>query len=202
VFDDPSAGSQYRALTNTILGMLTSSTVGFILSKWLRGKWRITDLQTTIIAGGVAMAGAHSIIVPEWGALIVGAVAGTISMFSLIVIQPFLVTWCKLNDVRNTFSTFFLPAMLCWAAGTAAYGIYVDPSKGYRSFGGQRLSDLFSHTDMAIRNFGAWIISLCIGCGSGLISGLVINGLKKVIPPPSGQERLSDEAGFRVGYGF
>jgi ammonium transporter Rh len=200
VLDGPFAGQQYRSLMNTISSEMGSAAAGFALSQIFRGKFRIPDLLRTVIAGGVAMSSAHNIIIQPWAAFIIGGISGVLCQVSLYWAQPFLLRVVRCNDVSHVFSTFFLPSALSALTGMIALGIYVDGDEADpTNFGGQPYAALFDRQETAIRNFGAWMLSIMFGLTAGLICGIFVNAIKKLSPPPAGNERLTDDIGWRVG---
>lgn len=82
--------NQYRTVINTLLAMTASCFTTFALTKMLRDKFAMVDIQNASLAGGVAVGAAADMFIHGYGALLVGMIAGTISTLGYIYLTPFL----------------------------------------------------------------------------------------------------------------
>ena len=85
-----SGDSQHRVIINTVLSLTNSCLTSFILSKLLRKekKFNMIDIQNATLAGGVAVGSSADLVIAPYGALIIGFIAGCVSIFGYIYIQP------------------------------------------------------------------------------------------------------------------
>jgi len=195
----PNNGSQYRALENTVMSLVGATVVGFALTRIHNGKLKWTELHTCIIAGGIAMGSAHSIVVDAWTALLIGACAAIWAFIHLTWVQPFIQEAFKLRDVRNVWSTFVMPAFFACCVGFIVTLSQVDSAHAEREHRfGQRLRDLFTRHPITLRNVGAFFCSVGLATLGGAIVGLFINGMKETFPHLEPDERLTDHAYFHI----
>ncbi|KAF0975648.1 hypothetical protein FDP41_005642 [Naegleria fowleri] len=165
---------QFRAQMATIIAMTGSCCAHFALSRAIRGKFAMRDVQRASLAGGIAMASCHSILVSPGGALTIGVVAGCLSGFSAIFIAP-LLKWIKLHDSCDIHSTHGIVGIYGGIVSIIAVGNQnANPSN---LIYGQTVSDLF-----AIKNLTQWgyqacclIISLALSISGGAFYGFIYN---------------------------
>eukprot|EP00042_Codosiga_hollandica_P031569 m.193011 g.193011 ORF g.193011 m.193011 type:complete len:494 (-) comp53675_c0_seq1:167-1648(-) len=75
------AAYQHRTLVNTILAMMSSAVCAFFVSWKVRGQhFDAVDIQNATLAGGVAIGTIANMDIAPFAALIVGGMAGTISV--------------------------------------------------------------------------------------------------------------------------
>jgi ammonium transporter Rh len=72
---------------NTILALCGATLATYAFSTFIRGKIEICDIANASLAGGVAIGASVANVTPGWSMLI-GAVAGAISVIGYTVIQP------------------------------------------------------------------------------------------------------------------
>ena len=72
---------------NTILALCGATLATYAFSTFIRGKIEICDIANASLAGGVAIGASVAYVTPGWSMLI-GAVAGAISVIGYTVIQP------------------------------------------------------------------------------------------------------------------
>ena len=77
------AGPQeHRVVLNTVFSLTNSCIAAFIFSKVMRGshKFDMVDIQNATLAGGVAVGSSADLVIEPYGALIIGFVAGGLSV--------------------------------------------------------------------------------------------------------------------------
>ena len=72
---------------NTILALCGATLATYAFSTFIRGKIEISDIANASLAGGVSIGASVAFVTPGWSMLI-GAVAGAISVIGYTVIQP------------------------------------------------------------------------------------------------------------------
>lgn len=92
----PQAGSNpaaaQRAVINTLLALSGSALSAFAWTKYYRveQKFSMVDIQNASIAGGVAVGAIADLMVYPVGAVILGTVAGWLSVYGFTQVSPFL----------------------------------------------------------------------------------------------------------------
>jgi len=170
-----SGNSQHRVVINTVLSLTGSCLVTFLISKQFRGKLSMVDIQNATLAGGVAVGSSADLVILPYGALIIGVVAGIVSTFGYIYLQPWLEKKIKLHDTCGVNNLHGLPGIIggisgAISAGTASVAKYGDsievifPARaGERSAGGQAGFQL-----------AALSTTLGIALVGGLLTGAII----------------------------
>jgi len=94
------ASSQHRVVVNTVLSLSASCVCCFAASAFFRHghKLDMVDIQNATLAGGVAVGSSSDLVIEPWGALLIGATAGTWSVIGYVYIQPFLLKTIGLHD--------------------------------------------------------------------------------------------------------
>jgi ammonium transporter Rh len=72
---------------NTVLALCGATLATYASSTLIRGKIEISDISNASLAGGVAIGASVANITPGWSMLI-GAVAGAISVIGYAIVQP------------------------------------------------------------------------------------------------------------------
>ena len=73
--------------TNTILALCGATLATYALSTLIRGKIDVSDIANASLAGGVAIGASVANVTPGWS-MIIGSIAGAISVIGYTVIQP------------------------------------------------------------------------------------------------------------------
>jgi ammonium transporter Rh len=73
--------------TNTILALCGATLATYALSTYIRGKIDVSDIANASLAGGVAIGASVANVTPGWS-MIIGSIAGAISVFGFAFIQP------------------------------------------------------------------------------------------------------------------
>ncbi len=72
---------------NTVMALCGATIATYVFSILIRGKIEIGDIANASLAGGVAIGAAVANVTPGW-AVLIGTVAGTISVVGYTIIQP------------------------------------------------------------------------------------------------------------------
>ncbi|CAH1797861.1 unnamed protein product, partial [Owenia fusiformis] len=89
---------QHRAVINTYLALASCCVVSFAISAVLseESKFDMVHIQNSTLAGGVAVGTCADMMIEPFGALVIGAVAGTLSVVGYKYITPFLANKLKI----------------------------------------------------------------------------------------------------------
>ena len=127
--------SQHRVVINTVYALVSSCIFSFIFSGLLRekGKFSMADIQNATLAGGVAVGTSSDLIIKPFGALVIGAIGGFISVFGYSKIQ----SWLEKKGIHDTCGVNNLhgmPGIIGALAGafavyTVDYTYYPDPNR-------------------------------------------------------------------------
>jgi ammonium transporter Rh len=173
---------QHRVAINTVLSLSACCVSAFIWSALMREgkKFDMVDIQNATLAGGVAVGSSADLVIQPWGAIVIGLIAGFLSVFGYVHIGPFLEKKIGLYDTCGINNLHGMPGLMggiggaiCAAsAGSEAYGTSIgavfgarasveDGGKG-RTAGGQGAHQMF-----------ALLATFCIAITGGLIAGFV-----------------------------
>ncbi|XP_063217712.1 ammonium transporter Rh type A isoform X2 [Bacillus rossius redtenbacheri] len=113
---------RHRAVINTYFSLASCCVVAFATSALLGKdhKLNMVHIQNSTLAGGVAIGTVANMMVYPYGALLIGAAAGVLSVIGYHYIQPFLLRSVKLHDTCGVHYLHGLPGVLAGAAGAAA----------------------------------------------------------------------------------
>ena len=119
--------SQHRVIINTVLSLTNSCLTSFILSKLLRKekKFNMIDIQNATLAGGVAVGSSADLVIAPYGALIIGFIAGCVSIFGYIYIQPKLEEY-GIFDTCGVHNLHGLPGIMGGLGGFISASIATD----------------------------------------------------------------------------
>ena len=86
---DSGSNQQQRAITNTILALVGSTTAAFAASIWYSadGRFRPADIQNATLAGGVAVGAIANLTLSPFTPLLVGFISGHVSTFGFAKLQ-------------------------------------------------------------------------------------------------------------------
>jgi len=122
---------RYRAVINTYLSLaacvLTTCAFSSLLSR--ENKMDMVHIQNATLAGGVAIGTLADMYIHPYAAVLVGTVAGIVSVFGYRYIQPFLASKLKLHDTCGVHNLHGLPGVIAGIGGAVAavcatYGTY------------------------------------------------------------------------------
>lgn len=105
---------QHRAVINTYLSLVASCVVACAVSSLLHksGKFTMEHIQNATLAGGVAIGAAADLMVQPYGAMLVGSMAGAISVLGFEKVTPLMDRVCRLHDTCGVHNLHGLPAIL------------------------------------------------------------------------------------------
>ncbi|XP_043231997.1 ammonium transporter Rh type A-like [Amphibalanus amphitrite] len=110
---------QSRAVINTYLSLCASCVVSFAVSALLdkRSKFSMEHIQNATLAGGVAVGTAADMMVQPFGAVIIGSVAGVLSVIGFSIITPALDERCRVHDTCGVHNLHGMPGVLAGIVG-------------------------------------------------------------------------------------
>ncbi|XP_070201915.1 ammonium transporter Rh type B-B-like isoform X2 [Littorina saxatilis] len=125
--------AQHRAVINTYLALAACCVVTFAVSSLTdqHGKFDMVHVQNATLAGGVAVGTSADMMIGTHGALIIGSVAGALSVIGYKYITPFLSSKLKIHDTCGVHNLHGMPAILAAIAGCIASLLADTDSYGY-----------------------------------------------------------------------
>jgi len=126
---------QHRVVINTVLALSASCISAFIFDSLMRPhrKFDMVSIQNATLAGGVAVGSSSDLVIEPWGALFVGTIAGFVSVFGYVYIQPYLAKKIGLDDTCGVHNLHGIPGIIgavggaisAATAGESAYGVSI-----------------------------------------------------------------------------
>jgi len=195
-------GTQHRVAINTILSIVTSCFFAFLVSRTLRRKYfSIRDIQSATIAGGIAMGSAHSIVIIPGASILIGAVAAIVTIIGFVWFTPFLQRHSqgRFSDTRGVIILHGLSGMIAGIASIVATG-----TTHHHTIYGQPQSEIFANPipDQAGFQGTTFFITMGIAIGGGLISGVLLWGVRRITLGSEAPLPYTDEAQFIVPSNF
>ncbi|XP_069418727.1 ammonium transporter Rh type A isoform X2 [Ovis canadensis] len=114
------AKKQYRAIVNTYFSLAASVVIAYACSSLLesQGKLNMVHIQNATLAGGVAVGTCADMEIPPYYAMIIGSIAGVVSVFGFKFLTPFFTTKLRIHDTCGVHNLHGLPGVIGGLAGT------------------------------------------------------------------------------------
>lgn len=180
-----------RAIVNTYYSLAASTVVTFAFSAVVhKGKFNMVHVQNSTLAGGVAIGTLADFIIQPWGAILVGMVAGTVSVFGYRYLTPVLNKYLKIHDTCGVNNLHGMPGLI------SGFGAILAAGLATKDLYGDGLPKIFALTDRSpSENAGYQAAALGVSVGMGLAGG-AITGLVLLIPiwnQPGRDEIMNDD---------
>ncbi|KAG1677848.1 hypothetical protein FOA52_008612 [Chlamydomonas sp. UWO 241] len=163
-YTEAAHSAQFLSVVNTFFSLLGSTLATFALSGLIgRGKKNMVHVQNCTLAGGVAMGSACALRVSPGGAMLVGMLAGAISVWGFTYAAPFLQRTIGLTDTCGVHNLHGMPALF-GATVAAIVSLWQNEDYLFHATGVQQLA----------WQFAAIGATLAMAIAGGLASGCVI----------------------------
>jgi ammonium transporter Rh len=178
-----------RAIVNTYFSLTGSCVTAFAITALVnKEKFSMVHIQNSTIAGGVGVGTCAQMVIQPWGALLIGSVAGTLSVLGFRFIMP-LLRKLNIHDTCGVHNLHGMPGVTAGLGSIIAAGVATDWRYG------DSLQKIFVETDRP-RNILAGIqaAGLFTSLGMGIVGG-IITGIVLLIPiwdQPRGSEHFDD----------
>ncbi|XP_055606693.1 ammonium transporter Rh type B-A [Uranotaenia lowii] len=183
---------QERAIINTYLSLAGATVTTFVISALVshEKKFDMVHVQNSTLAGGVAVGSICNLIIHPFGALLVGVIAGVISVLGYRFLTPAMLSNLRIADTCGVHNLHGMPAVL-----SAVFSAIYSSLATYETYGSS-LTTIFpamehmSNTTMtheyAIGGFGrtapkqgafqlmAIGLTILIAIVGGLITGFIL----------------------------
>lgn len=169
---------QHRTAMNTYysLAACTLATYGMSALVCHEGKLDMVHIQNAALAGGVAVGTAGEMMLTPFGSMIVGFLAGIISVLGYRFLSPFMEDKLKIQDTCGVHNLHGMPGVLGAIVGA------ITASVATRDIYGGGLEDVFplvadgtyDASTQGIRQAISLAVTLGIALGGGLITGFIL----------------------------
>lgn len=175
-----SGNSQHRVVINTVLALTNSCISAFFMSRLLRphNKFCMEDIQNATLAGGVAVGSSADLVIGPYASLIVGAVAGTVSVIGYTYIQPYLERKFHLHDTCGVHNLHGLPGIIGGLGGFISASVVAD------NLYGDSITEIFPGRDdrtaveQGCFQLLALVVTLAISISGGAFTGYILNRVR------------------------
>merc|ERR1712045_706872 len=182
---------QHRAILNTYFSLCAAVLASFAFSAATnkRYKFVMEHIQNATLAGGVAIGACADLMVQPWAALLVGTIAGTISVYGFDEITPAINKYFKIHDTCGVHNLHGMPGLIgsllsvIITAATATKAVMGDSLKEIFPYvGDEKYSDKYQYDNpgkqgaMQLASLG---VTLAIAIIGGTITGFILKALGK-----------------------
>uniref|UniRef100_A0A4W4G028 Ammonium transporter AmtB-like domain-containing protein n=1 Tax=Electrophorus electricus TaxID=8005 RepID=A0A4W4G028_ELEEL len=190
---------QHRTALNTYysLAACTLSTYAFSALLNHEGKLDMVHIQNAALAGGVALGTAAEMMITPFGSMIVGFLAGAISVLGYRFITPFLESKLKIQDTCGVHNLHGMPGILGAIVGA------ITSLAATKEHYGNGLTAVFPKITSdfpASAQAGMQAISLVVTLGIALIGGIIVGFILKlpIYGAPSDSQCFEDGVYWEV----
>uniref|UniRef100_T1PDH0 Ammonium Transporter n=1 Tax=Musca domestica TaxID=7370 RepID=T1PDH0_MUSDO len=143
---------QERAILNTYLSLAAATVTTFVLSALVshENKLDMVHVQNSTLAGGVAVGSVCNLLIGAHGAVLIGIIAGTISVMGYRFITPFLTQKLRLHDTCGVHNLHGMPAVI--SAIASAIFVTMVTREEYKSDFGAIFPAMLNETEISANN--------------------------------------------------
>jgi len=123
---------QHRVIINTVIAISGSCVAAFFADCLMRpsNKFDMVSIQNATLAGGVAVGSSSDLVIQPWGALLIGIIAGCVSVTGYVHIQPFLSRTIGLDDTCGVHNLHGIPGIIGGIGGAISAATATDDAYG------------------------------------------------------------------------
>ncbi|XP_046664769.1 ammonium transporter Rh type A isoform X2 [Homalodisca vitripennis] len=128
--------AQQRGVINTYLSLAASCVTAFAISALSnpKRKFDMVHIQNATLAGGVAIGTAANLMVQPFGAMLVGSLAGILSVVGFQYIQPKLLAKINLHDTCGVHNLHGMPGVFAGIVGALMAFLANKDNYGYNLY--------------------------------------------------------------------
>ncbi|XP_034946674.1 ammonium transporter Rh type A isoform X2 [Chelonus insularis] len=187
---------QQRAIINTLLAIVASCVMSFAISALVsnQNKFNMVHIQNSTLAGGVAIGTAAGMMCQPIGALVLGGLAGVLSVLGYKYLTPLIQKRLRIHDTCGVHNLHGMPGVIAGIFGALMAGIATEDMYNdsiYQIFparapsSGGRLIELRDNLGIcagldrtggqqAVYQLAALAVTLANAIVSGLITGIIL----------------------------
>ncbi|XP_002746655.3 ammonium transporter Rh type A [Callithrix jacchus] len=171
---------QYRAIVNTYFSLAACVLTAYAFSSLVepRGKLDMVHIQNATLAGGVAVGTCADMTIHPFGSMIIGSIAGIVSVFGYKFLSPLFTTKLRIHDTCGVHNLHGLPGVTGGLAGIVAVAMGA------------------SNTSTMVMQAAALGSSIGTAVVGGLITGLILK--LPFLGQPSDQNCYDDSVYWEV----
>ena len=166
--------AQNRVIVNTVFALSASAVSAFATSKLVREtrRFEMEHILNATLAGGVAVGSVADMVIRPYGAIIVGTVAGSVSVLGYQYLSPVLAERFGVYDTCGVNNLHGIPGLMggiggILSAALATKRLYGDAIDEIRADGRDA-------TEQALFQLAALSTTLAISVVGGLLTGLLL----------------------------
>lgn len=192
----PFGNDQQRAVINTYFSLVACCVTTFAVSGLVNKKRKLSmvHVQNATLAGGVAIGTVANMIIQPWGAILIGTVAGVISVVGYTYLTPFLSKHFHLHDTCGVNNLHGMPALVAGTAGIIAAQLASQDNyhASLKSVFEAYNMEYRTPTKQAVYQMIAIFVTLGIAMVSGAITGFIVR--QKLFDPPTREQMFDDQS--------
>lgn len=212
--------ARHRAVINTFLALLASAVTAYAVSSLVdhKNRFNMVHVQNSTLAGGVAIGSTADMMVHPYGAFLIGALAGALSVFGYKYITPFMARKFRLHDTCGINNLHGMPGIMAGIVSVIVAAVATEEEYNYSLYtlyparappaNSSDLSQIRFFTmdvtggegrtasGQALFQLAALVHTIAIAIGGGLLTGLLLR--LKIFDPPDGDELFDDEASWEI----
>ncbi|XP_066583431.1 ammonium transporter Rh type A isoform X2 [Prorops nasuta] len=181
---------QQRAIINTLLSISASCVIAFATSALLSKdyKFNMVHVQNSTLSGGVAIGTAAAMKCEPIGALVIGSIAGFLSVLGYKYLTPMIQKRLRIHDTCGVHNLHGMPGVLAGIFGALMAGIATEASYNdslVKIFPARAPSLAVKDSEVPLgldRTAGqqaayqmlALAVTLCVAIVTGLITGSIL----------------------------
>ena len=171
--------AQHRVVINTVLSLTNSCISAVWMSIWLRkGRLSMMDIQNASLAGGVAVGSSSDLVIGPYASLIIGGLAGGVSVLGYVYLTPWLDKKCGIHDTCGVHNLHGLPGVIGGLSGVVTSLLASD------SLYGNNIASVFpargegrGAEEQSLNQLYALLTTLFLSILGGWVTGWVVKGL-------------------------
>uniref|UniRef100_A0A1A7WRY7 Rhesus blood group, B glycoprotein n=1 Tax=Iconisemion striatum TaxID=60296 RepID=A0A1A7WRY7_9TELE len=170
---------QHRTAMNTYYSLAACTLSSYAMSSLTAhdGKLDMVHIQNAALAGGVAVGTAGEMMLTPFGSMIVGFLAGIISVLGFKYLSPILEEKLKIQDTCGVHNLHGMPGVLGAIVGAVTASLATKEVYGN---GLGRVFPLVAKDREASLQGGIQALSLAVTLGIALIGGLIVGFILKL----------------------
>jgi ammonium transporter Rh len=181
---------QVRVVVNTVLALTASCFAAFLWDATVRSghKFDMETIQNATLAGGVAVGSSSDLVIQPYAAIIIGFVAGTVSVLGYVYVSPILQKHLGIDDTCGVHNLHGMPGIIggiggvlsALVASTNTYGNSIGTVFAARAaceeqpYGSVITPCGRTALEQANNQAYALIATVCISVFGGIITGLIV----------------------------
>lgn len=209
---------QQRAIINTLLSISSGCVIAFATSALVSkdSKFNMVHVQNSTLAGGVAIGTAAGMMCKPVGALVVGAVAGLLSVLGYKYLTPLIQKRLRIHDTCGVHNLHGMPGVLGGIFGALMAGLANEDSYDYSLYeifparapsSEAKLAEMRDNYGISAglnrtagEQAGYQLLVLAITVGIAIVSGLITGLMMQmsICGSISEEQKFDDEAHWEL----